>query len=49
MLLSEDPTVTVKCRTAIKGQLLYFDLCLVSVMLDSLSWSFTQGWFFSVI
>ena len=36
MLIIEDPTVTVKCRTAITTLFLYFKLCL-SVMLDSLS------------
>jgi hypothetical protein len=28
MLNIEDPTVTVKCRTAIKVLFLYFNLCL---------------------
>jgi len=41
MLIIEDLTVTVKCRTAIKGLLLYFNLCL-SLVLDSLSCSFTS-------
>ena len=40
MVLFEDPTVTVKCRTAIKELLFHFNLCL-SVMFDSLSCSFT--------
>jgi len=35
MLIIEDPTVTVTCRTAIKVLFLYFILCL-TVMLDSL-------------
>jgi len=39
-LIVEDPTVTVKCRTARKALCLYFNVCL-SVMLDSLSCSFT--------
>ena len=34
MLIIESPTVTMKCRTAIKALFLYFNLCL-SVMLDS--------------
>jgi hypothetical protein len=34
-LILEDPTVTVKSRTAIKALFLYFDLCL-NVILDSL-------------
>lgn len=38
-LLIKDLSVTVKCRTAIKVQSLYFNLCL-SVMLYSLSCSF---------
>ena len=41
MLIVEDPTVTVKCRTAIKVLFLYFNLCL-SVMLNSLSCPFTS-------
>ena len=28
MLIIEDTTVTEKCRTAIGGLLIYFDLCL---------------------
>jgi E3 ubiquitin-protein ligase RNF38/44 len=28
MLIIEDPTMTVKCRTAIKVLFLYFNLCL---------------------
>ena len=28
MLSIEDPTVTMKCRTAIKAQFRYFDYCL---------------------
>jgi len=35
------PTVTVKCKTAIKALFLYTNLCL-SVKLDSLSCSFTS-------
>ena len=36
MLIIEEPTVTVKCRSAIKALFLYVNLCLlVSVMLDS--------------
>ena len=35
----EDPTVTAKCRTAIKELFLYLNLCL-SVMLNILSCSF---------
>jgi len=34
MLIIENPTVTVKCRTATKALFLYFDSC-PSVMLDS--------------
>jgi hypothetical protein len=34
----EDPTVTVKCRTAIKALFLYLNLCL-SVMLNNLLFS----------
>ena len=41
ILIGEDPTVTVKCRTAIKVMCLYLILCL-SVMLDHLSCSFTS-------
>jgi len=44
----EDPTMRVKCRTAIKARLFYFNLCL-SVMLDNRShslqlklWVFTK-------
>ena len=37
----EDPTLTVKCGTAIIVMFIYFNLCL-SVMLDSLSCSFTS-------
>jgi hypothetical protein len=44
ILIVIDPTVTVKCRTAIKALFLYFNLCL-SVMLDSLSCSFTSIFF----
>jgi hypothetical protein len=40
----EDPTVTVKCRTAIKALFLYLNLGL-SVMLDILSCSFTSIYF----
>jgi hypothetical protein len=40
-LIVEDPTVTVKCRTAIKVMFIYFNLC-VSVMLNSLSYLFTK-------
>ena len=40
ILIVEDPTVTVKCRTAIKQCSCTNNLCL-SVMLDSLSCSFT--------
>ena len=39
ILIVEDSTVTVKCRTAIKALFLYFNSCL-SVMFDSLSCSF---------
>ena len=35
MIIIEDPTLTVKCRTAIKVMFFYFKLCL-SVMLASL-------------
>jgi hypothetical protein len=41
MLIVEDATVTLKCRTVIKALLLYFNLCL-SVMLDNLSCPFTS-------
>jgi len=41
ILVVEDPTVTVKCRTAIKAPFLYSNLCL-SVKLYSLSCSFTS-------
>jgi hypothetical protein len=41
MLIIEDLTVTVKCRTAITPLFLYFNLCL-NVILDSLSCSFTS-------
>ena len=41
VLIVEDPTVTIKCRTAIKILFLYFNLCL-SVKFDSLSCSFTS-------
>jgi hypothetical protein len=41
ILLIEDPTVTVKCRTAIKALFLYFNLCL-SVMLNGLSCALTS-------
>ena len=40
MLINEDLDVTVKCRTAIKELVLYFNLC-GSIKLDSLSCSFT--------
>jgi hypothetical protein len=40
MVIVEDHTVTVKCRTAIKGLFLYFSLC-ISVILDSLSCSYS--------
>jgi len=46
MLIFEDPTVTVKCRTAIKELLFYFNLYL-SVKLDSLSCLFTSTSFFT--
>jgi len=39
MLNVEDPTVTVKCRTAIKAMTIYINECL-SVMLESFLWSF---------
>jgi hypothetical protein len=39
LLIVEDPTVTVKCGTAIKALFLYMNLYLY-VMLDSLSFSF---------
>ena len=35
MLINEDPDVNVKCRTAIKELVLYFNLC-ASIKLDSL-------------
>jgi len=41
MVSIEDPTVTVKCTTAIKQLFIYFSLCL-SVKLYSLSCSFTH-------
>ena len=41
LLIVEEPTVTMKCRTAIKVMFLYLILC-PSVMLDSLSCSFTS-------
>ena len=41
MLIIEDITVTVKCRAVIKALFFYFSACL-SVMLDSLSWSFVS-------
>ena len=41
ILIVEDPTVTVKCRTTIKVLFIYFNWCL-SVMLDSVSCSFTS-------
>ena len=41
MLIVEDPTVTVKCRTAIQVLFLYFNLCL-SIKMNSLSCSFTS-------
>jgi hypothetical protein len=41
MLTVEDPTVAVKCRTAIKVLFLSSNLCL-SVKLDSLSCSFIK-------
>ena len=39
MLIIKNPTVTVKCRTAIKALFLYFNLC-PSVKLGSLSCSY---------
>ena len=36
MLITEDPTVTVKCRTTMKALVSFIYLCL-SVKLDSLS------------
>ena len=39
LLIVEDPTVTVKCGTAIQALFLYMNLYLY-VMLDSLSFSF---------
>ena len=41
MLIIEDPTVTVKCRTEIKALLLNINMCL-SVQLHILSCSFTS-------
>ena len=41
VLIIEDPTVTVKCRTAIKVMFLYINSCL-SIMIDRLSCSFTS-------
>ena len=41
---AKDPTVTVKCRTAIKVLFLYINLCL-SVMFDNLSYLFTFIYF----
>jgi hypothetical protein len=41
VLIVEDPTVTVKCRGAIKALFLYLNVCL-SVMLNNLSCSFTS-------
>jgi hypothetical protein len=41
MLIIEDHTVIVKCRTVVKALFLYFNLCL-SVKLDSLSCSLHQ-------
>jgi len=45
MVLDEDPTVTVKCTTAIKSLFLYSNLFL-SVKLDSSPYSFTPIFFF---
>ena len=39
MLIVEDPTVTVNCRTAINALFLYLNVCL-SIMFDSLSCSY---------
>ena len=41
MLIIEDPTVIMKCRTAIKALFFHFNVCL-SVKLDGLSCSFTS-------
>jgi len=41
MLIIEETTLTVKCRTAIKALLLYFNKCL-SVIMDSHTCSFTS-------
>jgi len=40
MTIIEDPTASVKSRTAIRALFLFLNLCL-SVMLDSLSFSFS--------
>ena len=42
-----DLTVTVKCRIVMKSLFLYLNLCL-SVVLNSLSCSFTSIYFFSI-
>ena len=39
LLMVEDPTVTVKCRTVINALFLYLNLCL-SVMLNSISYPY---------
>jgi hypothetical protein len=47
MLVSEDPGVTVKCRTAaIKALFLYLNVCLI-VKFDSLPWTYPllSRWF----
>jgi len=41
LLIFDEPTVTMKCRTAIKVLFLYLNLC-PSVMLNSLSCLFTS-------
>jgi len=42
MLIVEDPTVTVKYRTAIKALFLYFNLCLKGKRNQLMIWGFTE-------
>jgi len=46
LLIAEDPTVTVKCRSATKALFLYLHLCL-HVIFNNLSYSLTSLGLFS--
>ena len=49
-LITEDPTVIVKCRTAIKALLLYFNLCpSVNYSFTSISYLICNCWFIKLL